>query len=521
MGASPRLRGPRVLRLCLALSIVVTACGKKGPPLPPLRLVPGPVSEVTVRRVGDEVQLRFKLPTANANGPGRIDLARVEIYAVTAAPGTVVPPNRELLTKTYAVGMIPVKPPPVEGEGTPAAGAPPDTRPSPGDEVSFVEQLTEARMTPAPLPKAVPPAATPQPGATGATPLPAVAPMPGAPALPPVPSLPEPPATPGGGPPPAGAAAAPTAGAAGQPAAAPAATPASSSPVDVAAPAAAPAAPTAAPGAAPAAAPGAAPTAAPAAAAPPAPVQTTIVRIYTIRGLAASGRPGQPSPRVTIPLVPPPAPPTAPKASFTETAVVVEWGAPAAGPTAPAPTYNVYRTGGTPAAAATQKPPAKPDPSAKPAPPVKPDAPLNPSPLAATRLELPGGDLGSEQCFTVRSVEVVQNVALESDASPAACVTPRDVFPPAAPQGPGLLLLDGAIELVWDANSEADLAGYTVLRADAPGDTLRPLTPSPIRETTFRDTTVRPGGHYFYAIVAVDRAGNASAPSARIEGTAR
>ena len=66
-----------------------TACGKKGPPLAPLRLVPGPMSEVTVRRVGDDVQIHFKLPTANANGPGAIDLDRVEIYAVTAAPGHV------------------------------------------------------------------------------------------------------------------------------------------------------------------------------------------------------------------------------------------------------------------------------------------------------------------------------------------------------------------------------------------------------------------------------------------------
>jgi fibronectin type 3 domain-containing protein len=116
---------------------------------------------------------------------------------------------------------------------------------------------------------------------------------------------------------------------------------------------------------------------------------------------------------------------------------------------------------------------------------------------------------------------VVQNVAIESDASPTTCLTPTDVFPPAPPQNLGLLLLDGAIELVWDAGSEADIAGYTVLRGDAPGDTLRPLTPSPIRESTFRDTTVKPGARYVYAVVAVDKAGNASPPSTRVEGTAR
>ena len=84
--------------------VVATACGKKGPPLAPLQLVPGPVSDVTVRRVGGEVRSHFMLPTANANGPGAVDLDRVEMYAVTAAPGTAIPPNRELLSKTYAVG---------------------------------------------------------------------------------------------------------------------------------------------------------------------------------------------------------------------------------------------------------------------------------------------------------------------------------------------------------------------------------------------------------------------------------
>ena len=62
-----------------------------------------------------------------------------------------------------------------------------------------------------------------------------------------------------------------------------------------------------------------------------------------------------------------------------------------------------------------------------------------------------------------------------------------------------------------------------VLRGEAPGDTLQPLTPAPLRETTYRDTTVRPGVRYVYAIVAVDKATppNTSPPSARVEGTAR
>jgi hypothetical protein len=480
-------QAPRV-RHCASGLVVVTAfaaltsCGKKGPPLAPLRLVPAQVSDLTVRRVGPDVQLRFKLPTANANGPGRIDLDRVEVYAVTVAPGSVTPANRELLTKTYLVGTISVKPLPVEGEDQPVEGAAPDARPSPGDDVSYIEELTEARMTPAPLPKAPipPPSVPPLPPIvplSGEAPLPGVLQIPGTGTLPPVPSLPEPSSAP-----------TPAAGPKTSTTAAPAPT----------APAAQPAAP------------------------PPAPVQTTIVRVYTLRGVAASGRPGQPSARVLMPLVPPPPPPSGVKTTFTEKAVVVEWAPPAAERTGPALTFNVYH-----AADKKPEPAGKPGPAAKPGatpgppPQAKPDVPLNPSPLAATKFEVSGPEIGAEQCFAVRSVEVVQNVAIESEATKAECVVPKDIFPPAAPQGLSLLLLDGAIELVWDASTEADLAGYIILRGEAPGDTLRPLTPSPIRETTFRDTSVRSGAHYTYAIVAVDRAGNASPASVRVEGTAR
>jgi hypothetical protein len=75
--------------------------------------------------------------------------------------------------------------------------------------------------------------------------------------------------------------------------------------------------------------------------------------------------------------------------------------------------------------------------------------------------------------------------------------------------------------LIWDANSERDLAGYLVLRGEAPGDTLRPITTEPVVAATYRDETARPGTRYVYAIAAVDRAGNTSEPSNRAEEIAR
>ena len=59
--------------------------------------------------------------------------------------------------------------------------------------------------------------------------------------------------------------------------------------------------------------------------------------------------------------------------------------------------------------------------------------------------------------------------AVESEASPRACVTPADTFPPAAPTSLTAVGGEGAVSLIWEANKEPDLAGYLVLRATLPG----------------------------------------------------
>jgi hypothetical protein len=120
-------------------------------------------------------------------------------------------------------------------------------------------------------------------------------------------------------------------------------------------------------------------------------------------------------------------------------------------------------------------------------------------------------------------VETHGNVTVESPPSPPTCVTPRDIFPPAAPQNLAAVGAEGAINLIWEPSPAADLAGYIVLRGEVPGDKLEAVTPTPIRETTFRDAAVRAGVRYVYAVVAVDNATpqNVSIESNRVEETAR
>ena len=148
--------------------------------------------------------------------------------------------------------------------------------------------------------------------------------------------------------------------------------------------------------------------------------------------------------------------------------------------------------------------------------------PLNGEPLATTsQTGLPAA-LGVERCFHVRTVDTVDPVdslPIRSAASETTCVLLADIFPPAAPAGLVAVAGAGAISLTWDANGEADLAGYVVLRGRDPEAELEALTPEPIAATNYRDAEVEAGGSYVYAVRALDGAEppNVSEPSAQVE----
>ena len=114
-----------------------------------------------------------------------------------------------------------------------------------------------------------------------------------------------------------------------------------------------------------------------------------------------------------------------------------------------------------------------------------------------------------ERCYLVRTVEMIGTLGVESAWSVPACIKPADVFPPAVPKSLAAVASEGAISLIWEGSEEPDLAGYVVLRGIVPGPPAERLTTAPIRETTFRDTTVKPGTRYVYA-VDLDRHGEAA-----------
>ncbi|HEY2431185.1 MAG TPA: hypothetical protein VGI12_00830 [Vicinamibacterales bacterium] len=253
------------------------------------------------------------------------------------------------------------------------------------------------------------------------------------------------------------------------------------------------------------------PAAAAPAAPPPGPVGPPVLtRFYMLMGVPKKGRGMVPSARVEVPLLQPPGAPSPGISSADETSVTVTWQPPPSSTDeVPGVLYNVYaaRADATaPQPAAGQR--------------VAP-VPLNPAPLSDTAFTRAGAEPGKEQCFVVRSLAPVGTAVIESDPSRPICITPKDTFPPAAPKGLAAVASTGSINLIWDANGESDLAGYVVLRGEAPGATLQPLTAEPIKETRYTDRSASAGVRYAYQVIAVDRAGNRSAPSNRVEEAAR
>jgi hypothetical protein len=131
-------------------------------------------------------------------------------------------------------------------------------------------------------------------------------------------------------------------------------------------------------------------------------------------------------------------------------------------------------------------------------------------------------DFGKTYAYIVRSAVLVEGHPLESRDSNSEIVTPRDTFPPAAPQNLVVAALAGAspasvlADLSWSINLETDLAGYRVYRSEGQETRGVLLTPDLLLAPAYRDTSVEPGHRYWYSVTAVDRAGNESDAGAAV-----
>jgi hypothetical protein len=472
-------RRPRSLRAgvpAMVLIVISTACGKKGPPLVPFVRVPAAVTAVTPLRVADDVYVSFAVPETNADGQKPADIAEVEVYAVTSAVAPATEEQREVATLIATLPVRPIMPaapdPPADA---PISAEPPPPIPLPpgvdrGAAVAVREALTPETRVAVELPVDKKAPKIPEP------------------------LEPEEPFGPLVAPPPTqlprrhyfvisksprGRESLP------------------STPVSIPLEAGS--------------------------SAPGPPVVTHDAVEMTIKWTPP------PDARTSTFLLPPTVKPKPAGANATPTNTTPKVPAPLAPLTAKslgfnsvATRYHVYDV--TPANVSPASP-ASPDSPASPVSPdpfaLKPPAALTPAPITDTEFALKGVAFEVERCFEVRSVDDVFGATVIGPASPRVCVTPKDTFPPVAPKSLAAIAGAGVINLIWDANTENDLAGYLVLRGEAPGATLQPITPEPIAQPSYRDETVRAGTRYVYVVVAVDRAKNSSPQSNRAEETAR
>jgi hypothetical protein len=186
-------------------------------------------------------------------------------------------------------------------------------------------------------------------------------------------------------------------------------------------------------------------------------------------------------------------------ASTKPTGVTLAWPAPKAAATGPDITpvivgYNIYRDAGD-----------------------ELTTPINPSPVMGTTFSdtPPYGD----HTYRVTAVASAGPPRIESEPSPAASVTFKDLLPPPTPAGLLALVETSRVRLIWDPVEVPDLAGYKVYRYEGTGITeLKEvggfaIIAEPQPGTNFLDAGVEKGISYRYEVTAVDKSGNESAPA--------
>lgn len=240
--------------------------------------------------------------------------------------------------------------------------------------------------------------------------------------------------------------------------------------------------------------------------------------LYRVQTLISAKHPSANSNLVSVRLYPVAEAIAALNATVTEQGIELKWTPPAntssGEPLTAVKEYRVYRGELNPAATG-QPAPESPQSAWK--------SPLMQLGVTSTPDYRDSGfDYGKTYAYVVRTVVDSPAGPLESSDSNQAVVIPKDLFPPAAPQGivaavePGPTPSSSVIELSWSISVEPDLAGYRVYRSHQEGARGTLLTPELLPSPAYRDASVQSGQRYWYSVTAVDRAGNESPPSSAV-----
>jgi len=198
------------------------------------------------------------------------------------------------------------------------------------------------------------------------------------------------------------------------------------------------------------------------------------------------------------------APTLARQPRVAEDSITISWQPPAANIDGSTPVnllgYNVYRTDQS-----------QTDPG---------NQPLNSALVSGTEYADKNFQFGKDYQYIVRAVSLGTGGAqVESLNSNTASTSPRDIFPPAAPEKPSIAAPEPSsarLAIFFAANKETDIAGYDIYRStdpNLPQQQWTKLNQALLTRTTFQDERVESGKTYYYYIRAIDKAGNVSPPS--------
>ncbi len=249
---------------------------------------------------------------------------------------------------------------------------------------------------------------------------------------------------------------------------------------------------------------------------------------YTVRARVSEKKTSPDSNVAALQIYPAPDPIDDLKTEITRSGVTLAWTPPQRTPVGPAPPivmFRIYRAEiAKPGAADNQSEPRAPStlPASSPAKAKQQLAKI--AETASPTYQDTQAEFGTTYTYSVRSVVEYSGHDLESSDSNLASITPRDIFPPSAPQGLVVVFVPKVgdtpahLELSWAINSETDLAGYNVYRSEQDGTLGTRLNPELLLTPAFRDMSASTGRPYFYTITAVGRSGNESSPGASASG---
>jgi uncharacterized protein len=136
-----------------------------------------------------------------------------------------------------------------------------------------------------------------------------------------------------------------------------------------------------------------------------------------------------------------------------------------------------------------------------------PDQPENPAPIRKNSFSDLNLENGKTYYYCLRELLIVEGYpAVESKCAPARA-TPIDLIAPLAPKGLAVARMENGVMLKWFESPEPDLLGYLVYRRPAGSDKWKMLTPEPVKETRFLDSSASGmKGRVEYSVQAVDNA---------------